>query len=193
MGPKLLFDKSFLQSLSLDEAVLLDNFFTCIVCPIFYIETLSDLAKTPKSQRTPEQDVSILAAKFPEAHGTPCAMHTELCVHNLLGTPVPMYGPIPRSGGRKISGGGQVGVVFEESEEEKAFDRWQAHEFDTVDRTFGRQFRQQIDSLQLGEVARVIQSFGINPKTCTSLEQAAYVAKAFVEGRDRPTERLAGC
>jgi len=36
MGPCVLFDKSFLQSLSLDEAVLFDNFFLCNIAPLFF-------------------------------------------------------------------------------------------------------------------------------------------------------------
>ena len=35
MKPITLFDKSFLQSLSVDEAVLFDNFFMSIICPLF--------------------------------------------------------------------------------------------------------------------------------------------------------------
>ena len=46
MGPIALFDKSFLQSLSLDESVWFDHFFFVNVCPIFYGETLADLDKT---------------------------------------------------------------------------------------------------------------------------------------------------
>lgn len=46
MGPTVLFDKSFLQSLSIDESVLFDHFFIPIVCPMFYVETLADLKKT---------------------------------------------------------------------------------------------------------------------------------------------------
>ena len=33
-------DKSFLQSLSTDEAVWFDHFFMPIVCPVFYVERL---------------------------------------------------------------------------------------------------------------------------------------------------------
>ena len=40
-----LFDKSFSQSLSLDEAVMFDNIFMGNVCPIFYVETLTDSNK----------------------------------------------------------------------------------------------------------------------------------------------------
>ncbi len=43
MGPILLFDKSFLQSLTVDEAVWFDHFFLTNVCPVFYVETLADL------------------------------------------------------------------------------------------------------------------------------------------------------
>ena len=45
MGPTLVFDKSFLQSLSVDEAVMLDQMFTCVVTPVFMVETLADLTK----------------------------------------------------------------------------------------------------------------------------------------------------
>jgi hypothetical protein len=45
MGPMALFDKSFLQSISTDEAVWFDHFFIPIICPVFYVETLGNLAK----------------------------------------------------------------------------------------------------------------------------------------------------
>ena len=45
MGPIALFDKSFLQSLSLDEAVWFDAFYMPVICPIFFVESLADLAK----------------------------------------------------------------------------------------------------------------------------------------------------
>lgn len=41
MGPIALFDKSFLQSLSIDESVWLGHFFMPVVCPLFYVETLA--------------------------------------------------------------------------------------------------------------------------------------------------------
>ena len=73
MGPTILFDKSFLQSLSLDESVLFDHFFIPVICPLFYVETLADLEKAVRQGRTPEEEVGIIAQKTPEVHGTPCA------------------------------------------------------------------------------------------------------------------------
>ena len=69
MGPVVLFDKSFLQSLSEEEAVWFDHFFLANVCPIFYVETQADLAKEDSKRLTPEQLVERIAKKFPEFSG----------------------------------------------------------------------------------------------------------------------------
>ena len=61
MGPATLFDKSFLQSLSLDEAVFFDHFFLPVISQLFYVETLADFEKRVREGRTPEQEVGIIA------------------------------------------------------------------------------------------------------------------------------------
>ena len=68
MGPITLFDKSFLQSLSLDEAVWFDAFFMPVICPIFYVETLANLAKV-QTNRTADTEVRIIAEKTPVLSG----------------------------------------------------------------------------------------------------------------------------
>lgn len=77
MGPTALFDKSFIQGLSLDESVWFDNFFIANVCPIFFAETLADLDKSTES-RSPEDEVRIIADKFPERSGRPNAHHVHI-------------------------------------------------------------------------------------------------------------------
>jgi hypothetical protein len=129
VGPITLFDKSFLQSLSLDESVWFDHFFLTNVAPIFYVETLADLNKSAGKGRSPEQEVRIIAEKFPDMHGMPCSHHTDLCISDLLGNPVPMTGQIPMSGGRLVKHGGKPGAVFQESQESQAFSRWQKMSF----------------------------------------------------------------
>jgi hypothetical protein len=57
MGPNALFDKSFLQSLSVDESVWFDHYFYAVVCPLFYLETLADLEKAVREGRTPETEL----------------------------------------------------------------------------------------------------------------------------------------
>ena len=110
MGPITLFDKSFLQSLSLDESVWFDHFFLTNVCPLFYVETMADLEKSPQKGRTAEDEVRIIAEKFPEMHGMPCAHHTELCTTNLLGRGVPMTGQVPLAGAQLVKTDGNGGI-----------------------------------------------------------------------------------
>jgi hypothetical protein len=71
VGPTALFDKSFLQSLTIDESVWFDNFFLTNFCPIFNVETLADLGKPFKKGKKADQEVGIIARKFPDMHGPP--------------------------------------------------------------------------------------------------------------------------
>ena len=41
-GPYLIFDKSSLESLNFDEAVMLDNFYSSVITPVFFVECLAD-------------------------------------------------------------------------------------------------------------------------------------------------------
>ncbi len=56
VGPILIFDKSTLQSLSVDESVWLDAFYLSNITPLFFVETLADLEKEVATGRTPEKD-----------------------------------------------------------------------------------------------------------------------------------------
>jgi hypothetical protein len=96
----MLFDKSFLQSLSADEAVWFDHFSLPVVCPIFYVETLADLAKEP-GKRSAENIVADISRKFPEWSGAPCGFHIDMCVNNVFGAEVVMDGRVPRPGARR--------------------------------------------------------------------------------------------
>ena len=65
LGPILLFDKSTLQSLNVDESVWFDTFYYPVGTPLFFVETLADLAKEVEKERTPKQVVGNLAEKSP--------------------------------------------------------------------------------------------------------------------------------
>jgi len=65
VGPILLFDKSTLQSLSVDESVWFDQLYYPNITPLFFVETLADLEKEIAGGRTPEQVVGNLAEKTP--------------------------------------------------------------------------------------------------------------------------------
>lgn len=189
MGPTSLFDKSFLQSLNVDEAVWFDRFFIPVICPIFYVETLANLAKSPK-KRTAEAEVRILAEKTPELSGSPCIFHQHLATNNLLGYDIPMDGRIPRPEGRYVTSGGQTSIVYDESSEMRAYSRWQNEQFFEVERWFAAGWRSALENTDLTRIAEGLGKLGVDGKNCRSLQQAKEMAQAIVDGSSNPYERL---
>lgn len=143
-GPIIVFDKSALQSFSLDEAVLFDNFYTPVITPLFFMETLADLEKKVREGQTPEQVVGIIAEKTPEMSGIPTMHHLTLIRHELLGHAVsmnqrPIVGQV-----RRVTTGDQRGVIIEQLPEMEAFERWQERSFFEVERQYARQWRAEL-------------------------------------------------
>lgn len=190
MGPIILFDKSFLQSLSIDESVWFDHFFYPNVCPIFYVETLADLEKAVREGRTPEEEVGIIASKFPQMHGGPNAHHTELCSVNLGGMTVQMDGTIARNDGHYVKAEGKTGLVFEESATAMAFSRWQKGQFLDVERLFARAWRESLNSINLDIIAENFRAVGIDGKVCKSLKEAKEIAQKIVNSREKATYKM---
>lgn len=190
MGPITLFDKSFLQSLSVDESVWFDNFFITNVCPLFYIETLADLEKSVRQGRTPEQEVGLIADKFPEMGGSPNTYHVELCLGNLMGHSVPLTGQIPLAGGRPVELNGKRGAVFDPSPEAKAFTRWQNREYLEIERLHAKAWRAVLSNLDLNESAKYFRALGIDQRSCRSLNQAKALAKRLVTVEYIPIELM---
>jgi hypothetical protein len=180
MGPVTIFDKSFLQSLSLDEAVLFDNFFLTNLVPIFFAETLADLHKTPKSGRSAEQEVALIAEKTPQMESQPNAYHGQLCVSDLMGQKIVMDGRIYLAGGIPVKSAERTGVAFEESPEARAFARWQEAQFSAAERETAKNWRGMLANLKFSEAIKSVNKLGFNPKTCSSLEEAKAIAARIV-------------
>lgn len=193
MGPITLFDKSFLQSLSVDESVWFDHFFYPNVCPLFYVETLADLTKTANpSGRTAEDEVRIIADKTPVLSGGPCVHHRELCISDLMGRRIPMRGQILVASARPVqSVEGHKGVIVDNPPEAQAFARWQRGEFKEVERRFARSWRDMLTTLDLPETARRMQALGISSTNCKSIEQAHEMATTLVRSKAQPFEQMA--
>ncbi|MEI9475231.1 MAG: hypothetical protein WCO26_01455 [Deltaproteobacteria bacterium] len=190
MGPITLFDKSFLQSLSLDEAVFFDHFFYTNTCPIFYVETLADLDKVVRSGRTPEEEVRILADKTPQMSGNVNVFHRDTCIGDLLGNTPPMEGQILIPGGRPVRHGNQSGIVFEEAPEERAFRRWRDHKFTEVEHDFARVWRGMLGSVDNGILARALRELGLRPGRCKTLEDAKDIAERLIQDSNNPESRI---
>jgi len=150
MGPILIFDKSFLESLTLDESVWLDNFFLSNITPIFYVETLADLEKRSKKgrkTRTPEELVEELVDKTPIVGSCPNVHHQRLVVGDLLGYPVEMsehHRPVISGGDYNITPDGKVSIDFKQFPEFSALERWKKHDFREVEREVASSWHQAL-------------------------------------------------
>lgn len=179
-GPITLFDKSFIQSLSIDESVWFDQFYYSVVCPIFFAETLADLSKKMPEGRSPEKEVAKIADKFPDMGGNPCMNHSDLVLANLMGNDIAMDGRILMPGGQPVRSGGKSGFVFESPQEADAFNRWQRGEFREVEARYAQNWRKSVSNLDLKRMADIFKKMGIHSRKCKSLEDARNHAKEIV-------------
>jgi hypothetical protein len=191
MGPIALFDKSFLQSLSVDESVWFDQFFISNISPLFYVETLADLDKKMSCGRTAEQVVGNIAEKSPQLSGTPNVHHSELLLANLMGQPISMTNRPIIAGGRPVESGGKKGVNFDISPEAKAFDRWQDGEYQKIERDFAKAWRIGIKSMTFESSAIYAKKLGIDISLCKNMQDAFDAATQIVTSSARPYDLIA--
>ncbi len=186
-GPILIFDKSALQALSLDESNWLDNFFMTVITPLFFAETLADLEKEVGKGKTPEEVVGHLAFKTPDMQATACGHHEKILGGDLYGHHIPLDGRIPRDFGKVVELDGKKGIYFEKSPEEDALERWYNHEFLDVERQIAKQWRRDLCS---GLGHEHSYSFFQNwfplgkPK---NLSQVKTLADAYIDGPSQET------
>jgi len=186
LGPSLIFDKSSLESLNLDEAVLLDNFYRSIITPLFFVECLADLEKAVKSRTTPEQLVGSLALRTPESQSCVTAHHaralgSELArkvdLSQMLERPLVPYGEPVQLGDKK-------GIVFRRSPEEEALQRWTHHEFLEVERGLAKQWRNAIMRVNHDDLVKTVMSGIGHWRRPKSLEDAKQMADYIIDNMD---------
>lgn len=191
MGPITLFDKSFIQSLSLDESVWLDMFFTCNMAPPFLMETLADLEKTVRAGRTPEDEVRIIADKSPD-HGAPGinTFHRSSVGASLLGHDVPMTGQMLVSSGKNVEVNGKTSTIVSQTPEAEALQRWQAGDFHELEKRVAKHWRAELEKRPDVEIAlKAMEILRLNVAACRNLSELKAAVDAAVEG-GVPTAKL---
>jgi len=163
-GPVLIFDKSSLQSLSVDEAVLLDNFYLSNIVPVFFVECLADLEKDMvRTKSTPEQLVGSLATRTPDSRSTANVYHLDILKSELSGQfdlDTVLLRPL-RAGGRHVQLGNSRGMIFKASQEEEAVHRWDRREFLNLEREIAKSWRRMISQIDLEAMSqRVLNAIG---------------------------------
>jgi hypothetical protein len=185
-GPSLIFDKSSLESLNLDEAVLLDNFFRSHITPLFLVECLADLEKAIRSRGTPEQLVGSMAKRTPEAQSCAHAHHRRILGQELSGhldfsqimeRPMVPYGEPVQLGDKR-------GIIFRRSPEEEALSRWSRHEFREAEREHAKVWRDAIMRINHDDLVRTITAGVGHWRKPKSLEDAKQMADTIIDSMD---------
>ncbi|MFA7654341.1 MAG: hypothetical protein WCX97_04920 [Candidatus Magasanikbacteria bacterium] len=189
MGPTLIFDKSFLESLNPDESVWLDQFYLTNITPLFFVETLADLDKKARAGKTPEDIVGSLAYRTPDLNAKANVYHYSLLEGELSGqSEVDMEHGRPHiGGGRYVDLEGKTGAYFEASPEEEAMRRWQEHKFLELERGYAQQWRKSLTNIDLEEIySHYKLRFVDHPKPKT-IQEVKLMADNFI---DNPNQEL---
>lgn len=186
-GPSLLFDKSTLESLSLNEAALLDNFYRSTLTPLFFVECLADLErKMVRMRGTPEQLVGSLAERTPDMQSVMNVHHMQVLKAELSGQfnlDTVLLRPFVASG-KVVELGDSKGMVFQPSEEEEAVQRWARYDFLGLERDIAKRWRKMIEQIDLQAMStNVLQAIGPWRKP-TSLQDARSMTDTILDNLD---------
>lgn len=185
MGPTIIFDKSFIESINPDEAVWLEQFFNTNLIPLLYIETLADLAKTPKPKRSPEKLVHDLANKIPQQTLFLNVYAGELVSSELLGYKVKMEGkPIVSNIRSGATEQGETISHIEETSEERAFNRWQEGDFKEIEKLFSSRWRTSLPNIIKEEYIDLVRNIIPKGKSLKTYKEIFLFISEFLESED---------
>jgi len=186
MGPFLIFDKSSLESVNLDEAVMLDNFYMSNITPLFFVECLADLEKAIRSRSTPEQLVGSLATRTPESQSYPNVHHSTILRGELAGRfdLRAVHGRVMLAGGRRVQLGGKKGVVFEQSPEAEAVSRWGKREFLELERQTAKEWRRALTAIDLEAMTKQVMGELGHWRKPKSLADARQMADTIIDNME---------
>ncbi len=185
-GPIVIFDKSTIQALTVDESVLLDNFYMSNIIPVFFAECLADLERNMqqmKSKGSPESLVGALAARTPDSQACGNVFHMRILQGELMGkfsVSQVRFRPL-RNRGEPVMTGDSKGLLFQESEEEEAIRRWRAREFLDLERQIAKQWRRSIQRIDLEAMSTSILA-RLGPwRKPTSLTDAKHLTDTIID------------
>jgi hypothetical protein len=181
-GPSVVFDKSFLQGLNVEEAGWFDNLFTTVITPLFFVETPADLEKEVAGGRTPEEVVGNIAIKAPVVSSMPTIHHLELCMAELSGHTVGKGRPYARA--KWVKTGKKIGTRVDHQPEMEAFERWGNGDFLVVEREFAQVWRKSLTRFNAGRYFEQARRLGFRGKL-KSLDEVMKASNDLAMGNGR--------
>lgn len=139
-----IFDKSFIHSITADEAAVFDMHFMSNITPLFFVEVLADLEKGDKTPDECQQLVRTLAGKTPSYHSYPNVPHPDLVWSEFMGASLEIRGVPIVAGGRRVQSAKGLGTVIEPSPEMQTMSRLQDGQFGDDEYREARRWREQL-------------------------------------------------
>jgi len=157
------------------------------ITPLFYIETLADLEKQVRAGKTPEQVVGEIACKTPDMQAYPNFHHLALIWGELMGKgQIEMIGFSILAGGQPVTLEGATGIIYKQSAEEEAFNRWQRGEFlEIEERGMAKRWRRELESIDLKAMSSGFKSIYEALGKPHKLADIKAAANAIVDGSDQ--------
>jgi hypothetical protein len=186
--PYLIFDKSSLESLNIDESMLLDTFYSCVITPIFFVECLADLEKQMSSKSTPEQLVGSLADRTPEYESCVTLHHLDLLRWELTGkfSLLRLKGGPFVAGAKSVQLGDQKGVIFQQTKEQEAMQRWTAREFLDAERLIAKWWRKSLTSIDFDAMVKAVMAeIGPHWRKPKTLQDARQMTDIIIDHMDQ--------
>ena len=182
----MIFDKSALQSFSLDESVWLENFFLTNITPLFFVESLADLEKEMGEGKTPEDVVGALASKTPVNGSFSNVHHSLMFESDLIGSPIAMeMRAIINRGTTKQTPTGEISVFYKQSPEEAAFQRWTEQKFLEVEREVAKKWRAALSNLNFDSLIGMVKNIVPAETHFSDMEAVKSFVDEFVKGKDK--------
>jgi hypothetical protein len=174
LGPSILVDKSFLESLNPEEADALNRHYCVLLCPVLVREIIGNLVK---ANFTPDEALTRVIALASKAGGSSSyAMHDArvMLLADLLHHRVKLQPGAPRFGARRAIGpDGSKGFILKPTAEELLLRRWTAGAFTDRDRRIAEEHNSELDKFDLPGSQREMQQLFPENKRATSLEEIA--------------------
>jgi hypothetical protein len=187
MGPSIIFDKSALQALSIDECVWLDQFFCCNVTPLFYIETLADLEKEVKKGREPKEVIGELALKTPES-AVPNVHHKTIILYELAGSGQSTGNrPLVAGGVPKKTEAGELLLAFDNFPEFVALNRWRNGDFLEIEQKLAKTWRQELQDDDVDFKVSILQNILPKDFKPSNLSDLMDYINTFCDKSDKPS------
>jgi hypothetical protein len=188
VGPRVIFDKSFIQSLSgalIDELTL---YFTPTCVPTLISEIIADLKKPPGTDgRIGEDLVRQLARKMTGAHGAEPPPLRSLVIGGLHGRTPPMDGlrfPVMAGTRGVYSNEGGSQLIVSQIPQQEMWNRLAAGNFCTDDEVAAKAWRAAIDATNLEVARKEWEPFANRLGSPTTLRGVVEGVDHFMKDRD---------